>query len=143
MYTQKTKTTSVVAAHGVISPSVAFRWKISETESHQCDFRVAVIMYDALYSRRDSLHVLNWMHNRCNLTRGYQYLKCLDAFGIVISRRELAFFYDIYEDDMYPEDVKRWRLQALPDYCLPSQDCTMTDDDYDDVLDAFYEYWAG
>lgn len=143
MYTQMTKSTSVVAAHGVISPSVAFRWKISETESHQCDFRVAVLMYDAMYSRRDSLHVLHWMHNRCNLTRGYQYLQCLDAFGIVISRRELAFFYDIYEDDIYPEDVKRWRLQALPDYCLPSMDCTMTDDDYDDVLDSFYEYWAG
>lgn len=143
MNTQSTKSTSVVAAHGVISPSVAFRWKISEFESHECDFRVAVIMYDALYSRRDSLHVLHWMHKRCNLTRGYQYLECLDAFGIVISRRELAFFYDIYEDDMYPEDVKRWRLQALPDYCLPSQDCTMEDDDYDDVLDAFYEYWAG
>ena len=143
MNTQSTKSAYAVAARGAISPSTAFRWKISESELHQCDFRVAAMMYDVLYSHRDSLNVLHWMHKRCNLTRGYQFLACMDAFGIVISRRELAFFYDIFEDDVDAEDVKQWRLQAMPDFCLPSQDCTMTDDDYDDVLDAFYEYWGG
>lgn len=143
MYTQKTKSTSVVAARGVISASVAHRWKISVSELEQSDFRVAVLMYDAIHSRRNSLDVLHWMHKRCCITRGYQFLACMDAFGIVISRRELAFFYNIFEDDEYPEEVNRWRLQALADFCLPMRNCSMVDDDYDDVLDSFYENWAG
>lgn len=143
MYTQTAKSTQVVAAHGVISASVAHRWKISVSELEKCDFRVAALMFDAIHSRRDSLNVLHWMHKRCCITRGYQFIACMDAFGIVISRRELAFFYDIYEDAEYPEDFMRWRLQALPDFCLPMRCCSMVDDDYDDVLDAFYNSWAG
>lgn len=143
MYTLMTKSTSVVAARGVISASVAHRWKISVSELEQCDFRVAALMYDAIHSRRDSLNVLHWMHKHCCITRGYQFLACMDVFGMVISRRELAFFYDILEDDEHPDEVNRWRLQALPDFCLPMRTCSMVDDDYDDVLDSFYDYWAG
>lgn len=143
MNTQSTKSAYAVAARGAISPSTANRWKISVTELHQCDFRAAVLMYDAIHSQRDTLNVLHWMHGRCCITRGYQFIACMDAFGIVISRRELAFFYDIYEDAEYPEDFMRWQLQALPDFCLPMRCCSMDDDDYDDVLDAFYNSWAG
>ena len=62
---------------------------------------------------------------------------------MVISRRELAFFYEIFEDDEYPDDVKRWRLQALPDFMLPRHSGSAYYDAYDDVLEAFYEYWGG
>lgn len=143
MNTPRTKSAYAVAARGAVPASLALRWKITVSELEQCDYRVAVMMYDAMHSRRDSLNVLHWMHSRCCITRGYQFLACMDAFGMVISSRELAFFYDIFVDDEYPDDVKRWRLQALPDFCLPMRCCSMEGDDYDDVLDAFYEYWGG
>ena len=143
MNTPRPKSAYAVAARGAVSPSVALNWKISVSDLHQCDFRVAVLMYDAMHSQRDTLNVLHWMHKRCCITRGYQFLACMDAFGIVISKRELAFFYNIFEDEMYPEDVRRWGLRALPEFRLPMRTCSMVGDDYDDVLDAFYEYWGG
>ena len=143
MNTHEFEAACAVASRGVVPATLALKWKISEAELLRCDFDVAVAMYDVVHARRDALNVLHWMHGHCRLHRGYQLMACMRAFGMLLSRRELSFFYEIEEDAVDGENFNLWRLEPLPEWRLPMRSCSMDDDDYDDVLDAFYEVWGG
>lgn len=143
MYTNLTKSAHAVAGSGSFLPSVALDWRISEDELLRCDFSTAVAMYDSVHARREALSILHWMYAHCQLSRGYQIVACMRAFGMMLSRRELSFFYEIEEDAVDAENFLLWRLHVLPEYRLPMRACSMVGDDYDDVTDAFYNGWGG
>lgn len=143
MYTTRTKSAHAVADYGAVPFSSALNWRISEDELLRCDFNAAVAMYDAVHARREALCILHWMYGHCRLHRGYQLVACMRAFGTMLSRRELSFFYEIIEDAGDAENFYLWTLVQLPEYMLPMRACSMVGDDYDDVTDAFYNGWGG